>query len=97
MSFFDSRAINAAKLLLIKRLSRKFSDLKFHSGTSRSLYFKLSSKSKVKRAEIMTEILLLDEKLIDYWSLYHCSLDEVFFSIIRRFSPAQAFQRQLSR
>jgi len=73
--------------LLIKKLSKRFEDLKVQSGTSRTLNFKLPAKSKTKKSEILAEVLKLDDNLIDCWSLYHCSLDDVYFSIVKAFSP----------
>jgi hypothetical protein len=73
----------------MKEVEKLLPDLKLKFGLGTSFIYEVNDSGRITKGSIFSAMSRLADASIESWSMYHCSLDDVFFQIVKKYSPQQ--------
>jgi hypothetical protein len=76
----------------MKEIEKLLPELKLKLGQGTCFIYEVKESNRVSKGTIFSQMNRLSDPCISSWSMYHCSLDDVFFQIVNKYSTPQAGQ-----
>lgn len=74
----------------MKEIEKLLPELRLKFGQGTSFIYEVKEGSRVSKGTIFGQMNKLSDPCISSWSMFHCSLDDVFLQIVNKYASPSA-------